>query len=635
MSDLPRHDDGRARHESIHARCVHPTGTFIKFEKTEIEQSIAARFEQQVARYPDRLAVKTGNYQLTYDALNRVSNRLARAILEQRGEGQEPIALLLSHGASVIVGLLGVLKAGKIHVPMDPSFPRTRIAYILEDSQAGLIVTDNENLLLANKLVQDKIQLINTDELDPFLSIQNPGLSTSPDDLVYILYTSGSTGQPKGVVENHRTLLHEIMNLTNEFHISADDRLTLLGSPSFSGSLRSIYGSLLNGAGLCSLNIREEGIGDLATWLIQEEITIYRSVATVFRHFASNLTDREKFPKLRLITVGGEPVYSGDVELYKTHFSQDCIFLNGLRITEAGSVRHYFVDKETQITGSIVPVGYALEETEVLLLDDDDRPVDLNQIGEIAVKSRYISLGYWRRPDLTKAKFLPDPEDGEERIYHTGDLGIMYPDGCLVHLGRKDFQVKIRGYRVEVTEIEAALLSLDDIKEAVVVARADSRGDQRLIAYLVPVEDSGPAVSMIRQSLVKALPDYMIPSDFVTMDALPLTPSSKIDRAALPDPSTSRPELDIPFVAPRTPEEDKLAKIWTGILELDEVGIHDNFFDLGGNSLMATQIMSQVTKKFNKNLPLAALLYAPTIEQLAVILRQPEKRTRRRTSRNW
>jgi acyl carrier protein len=269
-------------------------------------------------------------------------------------------------------------------------------------------------------------------------------------------------------------------------------------------------------------------------------------------------------------------------------------------------------------------VGYAIEDMEISLLDDDGRESGFNRLGEIAVRSRYLSPGYWRRPDLSAEKFLPDPNKGDKRVYLTGDLGRMLPDGCLCHLGRKDFQVKVRGHRIEVAEIEAALLRLDTIKEAIVVGRANQTGDKRLVGYVVSVGEPRPTVTTLRHALTKQLPDYMIPSAFVMLESLPLTPNGKVDRTALPELGNSRPELDTPFVAPRTPVEQKLAQIWTEILSLDSVGVHDNFFDLGGHSLAATRVVSQVIKQFQIEVELPSLFQSPTVAEMASVIAEHE-----------
>lgn len=405
---------------------------------------------------------------------------------------------------------------------------------------------------------------------------------------------------------------------TNDLHICPEDRLTLLTFAT-AQAIRNIFAALLNGAALFPLDVREQGVTHLAKWLIHEEITIYMSGSPLFRHFAESLTRVEKFPKLRLIRLGSESVSIRHVELYQRYFSPDCIFANALSNTESGTIRKYFICKEAWITGSVVPVGYEVDDKEILLLDGD-RKVGFNEVGEIVVKSRYLSPGYWQRPDLTKAAFVPSPDGGDERIYRTGDLGWLLPDDCLVRLGRKDSQVKIRGYRVETVEVERALLELDIFREAAVIAQEDQSGGRRLVAYVVPKRNPAPTVNALRRDLAKRLPDYMIPSIFMVLDTLPLAPNGKIDRRALPAPPSVRPELDTPFATPRTPVEELLAGIWANVLELDQIGIHDNFFGLGGDSLLASQVVSRVSDAFQVQLTVRSLFESPTVADMAAVI---------------
>jgi len=604
------------------SKCFHPNGRFLEFSREETDQSIPERFEKIAQKYPDRLAVKTKNHSLTYNVLNSTANRMAHTILSQRGRKNEPVALLMEHDAPVIAAILGALKAGKFYVPLDPSLPHLRVKYILEDLQASYIVTNNKNLPLAKSLAGTVIDLVNIDELDS-LPDGNPCIGIQPESLSWVIYTSGSTGKPKGVIQNHLNVLHFMMNYTNGLHICVDDRLTLLYSFSVNGGAHDIFAALLNGAALFPLDLKEDGFTHLCDWLIEERITIYHSVPTVFRQFVEGLTGQSEFPDIRIVHLGGEPVYKRELDYFKKLFSKDCILVNRLGSSETGSLRMYFANKETPISGNLVPVGYAVMDNEILLVDDTGKQIAGDE-GEIAVKTRYVSPGYWGRPDLTDAVFLPSPTGGEERIYRTGDLGRMLPDGCLLHLGRKDFFVKIRGYRIDIDEIEAALRECPSIKEAVVVARNNDSGDERLVAYLVPTVQPGPKVGELRRFLNEKLPDYMIPHDFVTLEAIPLTDTRKVDRKALPDPGTSRPELTTPYVAPRTPIEKELAKIWAEVLSTDEVGIHDDFFDLGGHSLSATRIISRVIATFELQLPVRALFDSPTVAAMSVVISSKE-----------
>jgi len=599
--------------ETIRAKCFHPTGTFVEFRKEEIEQSIPERFEKTVRLYPEQLALKARGCSLTYQALNQTANRIAHAILVQRGQGEKAVALLFDQGAPLSAALFGVLKAGKFYVLLNPSLPQARLNFMLEDSQSSLLVTSSEHLSLARGFDRKGLGLINVDDLDSSLATKNPGISISPIALTWISYTSGSTGQPKGVVQNHRNLLHLVMTQTNDLHICPQDRLLTLASAGGDTLL-----AVLNGAAIFPANIKQEGLASVGDWMIQEEITVYNSVPSVFRHFVNTLRGDETFSKLRLIRLTGESVYRRDVELYRKHFPKNCIIVNRLSSSEAPTFRQYFINHSTSITDSVVPVGYAVADNEILLLGDDGKEVDANEIGEIAVKSRHLSPGYWLNPDLTRAKFLPAPGEEEKRIYRTGDLGRMRPDGCLVYFGRKDFQVKIRGNRVELAEIERGLLSLGGFDEAAVVALKDPSGEQRLVAYLVPTNQTPVTVSALRRSLSEKLPDHMIPSAFVMLAALPC----KVDRQALPVPVQVRPELDIPFAAPRAPFEATVAGIWANTLGLDQVGIHDEFFDLGGHSLAAMRIVSQIIKTFHSELPVKALFESPTVADMALVIAQ-------------
>jgi amino acid adenylation domain-containing protein len=547
-----------------------PVNSFIEFRKQDIEQSIPDRFEEIVQKYPDRIAVKTGSRALTYYDLNRAANRVAGGLLKVRGAGTEPVALYLDHGANLIGAILGVLKAGKIYVYLDPTYPVKRIDDILRDSQAALIVTDNKNRDRLKESAPSSIVHLNIDDLDPSLSKGNPTVTTSPDALAWLLYTSGSTGRPKGVVHNHRNLLHNIMTYTNSMHICAQDRLSLLHSCNVITSVKNLLGALLNGAAVYPFNVRERGLQRLIAWMIEEGITVYHSVPSLFRHFCDAVTGEKKFPTLRLIALGSEPVTKRDVDQYKKHFSSDSILVNILGNTEMGTYRQYFVDKNTPIIRSIVPAGYAVEDKEIHLLDDAGREVIPGDIGEIAVKSRYLAVGYWRDPDATKASFIADPNGGDERLYLTGDLGRMATDGCLTYLGRKDFQVKIRGHRVDLAEVEMALLDYAAVKEAVVVAQDDPRKDKRVVAYVVPNETETPSWDQLRTFMELRLPDYMVPSAFVRLDRLPLSPDGKVDRQALPRPDHTGLDLEETFVAPRTPMERQIASIW-GEVQLGEI----------------------------------------------------------------
>jgi len=311
--------------------------------------------------------------------------------------------------------------------------------------------------------------------------------------------------------------------------------------------------------------------------------------------------------------------------MHRRYFAPDCPLVNKIGCTEVPAICVYLMNKEANIETHVVPVGFEEEGFRILLWDKAGNEVGVNQVGEMVIKSRYLSPGYWRQPELTRVTFLPDPEGGDERLYRMGDLGIRLPDGLILHLGRATSQVKIRGHRVEVAEIEMAMLSLDCIKEVAVAAQEDQYGDQILVGYMVPAKQPASSTSALRRELVQKLPDYMIPSAFVILDALPLTPTGKVDYRALPMPSTTRPDLDSTFKAPRNHTEHLLADIWEKVLGIDAIGVADNFFELGGNSLLAARLIVRTEKVFGKKIPLATIFQRPTVEKLARILNGEEQ----------
>jgi amino acid adenylation domain-containing protein len=597
---------------------MRPTNPFVEFRREDTEQSISDRFEQQARRYPQRLAVKAKDEKLTYDELNRISNRAAHAVLACCDQEDEPIALLFKQGMRLITASLGALKAGKAYVSVDLSLPRAKGTQILESVQARLLVTDSEHLSLARDLARGRSKVLNLDDADRTFPDENPGLSVSPDHIAYINYTSGSTGEPKGVVWNHRNELFGIRVKTNELHICPEDRVSLVRSNNV-GANRDMFLALLNGAALFPFDVHEQGVAHLGDWLLEEEITVYTCVATIFRHSVQSLNCNRIFPSIRLIHIGGEPLSKTDVELYKKHFSDECIFVSRYSLSETQAVSYYFIDKRTEITEERVPVGYPLEGNQLSLLDDDGKEVGLKQVGEIAVTSPYLALGYWHAAALTRSKFLPDSSGGSARTYLTGDLGYRLPDGCLVHVGRKDFQTKIKGHRVEISEVEMALLDIPGIKQAAVVAMQESGNERRLVAYVVQ-ENESPTFTQIRQLVKENLPGYMIPSSFMRLDILPLTASGKLDRQALPPFEESKDRVAKTVMGARTQVEAVVARIWKEVMKIDAVGIHDDFSALGGDSILAAQIVSRVNNVFPFKRPITTLFAAPTVALLAELV---------------
>jgi amino acid adenylation domain-containing protein len=593
------------------------------FPAEDIEQSIAERFEKQVAAYPERIAVQCGDTRLTYAELNAAANRLARAILETAGKS-ERVVLLYDQGAPVVVAVLAVLKAGKTYVPLDPTYPVARLSELLTDAEAGLVLTTDRHLSLGEQLVRaDSLALLNADSVNPDGPPDNLGLQISPDSLAYMLYTSGSTGRPKGVVQRHRNLLHFVRTYSNNLGITPQDRIAWLHSITFSASNMNVYPALLNGATLLPHDVKTRGVLELAALLRAERVTMCQCVPTVLRHFLASLSEGERFPALRVFELAGEPLFRRDVELFRRYLDPRCLLVNRLAFTEASVAAQHFIAAETGLNGNAIPVGRPVGNMEILVLDDQGHPVGPEQVGEITLRSQYLSPGYWRRPDLTNKAFSEENGSGK-RTYRTGDLGRLRADGLLEYAGRKDFRVKIRGYTIEVAEIEAALLGLGSVQQAVVAAREDRRGDQSLVAYAVPSAGARPTTAELRALLSARLPDYMIPSAFMLLDSLPVTSTGKVDRLALPTPPEPEGELPEGYTAPRTETERLLAEIWAEVFRLQRVGIHDDFFALGGHSLLAAQVVARVRQALEVDLPLSALFESPTVAELAGRVRGAE-----------
>lgn len=608
----------------IRDKCFHPSGRFVEFPLEDVALSIPARFEKIAAQYPHHLAVKASDQTLTYRDLNQAANRLAHSIIAQRGAAQETVALLMEHELPLFIAILGVLKAGKICLVLDPSFPKNRNAFVLQDSQASLLIADGENLSLAEQSTDKNCGVVSVEQLGRYGSSDNPGLPVSPQDLAFLIYTSGSTGEPKGVVQTHANLLHESLLYCNGLHICADDRLALLYSCSVSQGIKITFAALLNGATLCPFDIRKGGVIRVSDWLTRKEVTIFFSVPVLFHQFAATLTGQEHFPHLRIIQLGSDLVTPRELEAYQRHFSAHTILVIRFGATETGTVRRMYFDSASSLQEAQNAVGYAVEGAEVRLLDDAGAAVPVDSVGEIVVKGRYLSPGYWRRTDLIREKFVTDPNGGDQRSFYTGDLGRLRVDGCLYHLGRKDFQLKVRGYRVEAGEIESLLLAQPNVNEALVATcgSATSAAHDRLVAYIVAFEKPFPATSTLRKAVRDKLPAYMVPTDFIFLDSLPRTLNGKIKRAALPAPHGSRPDLEVAYIEPRSDIERLLAEIWAEVLAVDSVGIHDDFFELGGHSLAATRVLSRVLEKFRLDLPVSALFDAPTVARMADVVRR-------------
>ncbi len=603
--------------EAIRAKCFHPSGYFFEFPQEDVETSIPERFEKIARLYPNRIAVKINDRFVTYDELNKSANRVARALLEKLGRGNRPVIIFSEHDLTAVICSFAIWKAGKIVIAIEPSLPVDRAISTINDAQAEAILTTEKCLERASTVANGSIPVVSFDSLAADAPDENLELMIPSEVPAEIRYSSGSTGKPKGIVRSHRRLISSARSTINLAHICPDDRLLALIRLSY--GTRDLLTGLLSGAALFPYDIEEESIGNLVPLLKLEEITCYKSVPTVFRYLVGELGESAAFPSIRLIQLGGDVLYRNDLLSYKKYFSNECILMNRLSAGETGNLCVFFIDKNTEIDTAIVPVGYPIEDKRILLLDDAQNEVGVNQIGKIAVASRYLSSGYWNNSALTNEKFSDSKESGEVRMYVSGDLGQMLADGCLVYMGRKDDQVKIRGAKVEIGELEAVLSEHPEIRQSAVVAFDRSNGDKYLTAYVVCRSHPAPTVTDIHDYLRRKLPDYMIPSAFMFMESLPLI-NGKVDRKALPRPDDKRPELSTAFALPRNEIEKSLVGIWEEVLDVRPIGIHDRFFELGGHSLSASRVVSRIIQQFQLEIPLQSLFDSPTIADMAAVI---------------
>lgn len=589
---------------------------FQEFSLADVEQAIAARFAAVAARHSDKLAVSGREVSFTYAELDGVTNALAAELLERGGDGGEPIGVLVDQGPAFGVAFLAALKAGRVVVPLDPAHPAERLRLILGDARATELLCSPVHEPLARSLARDRRAIVlRPDRLASAASVQ--GMPQSPSSPVSLFYTSGSTGRPKGVVDTHRTVLHNVLRYTNQLRISPDDRLSLIQSPAFSGGLSSLFGALLNGASVHPFDFRAEGPTALARWLDDERVTIYHSVPAIFRALVGI---GRRLPSVRLVRLEGDQASPLDAERFKRHFERGSVLANGLGATECGLVRQFFVDHDSEITTPTLPVGYAVGGADVLVLVEDGREAEPGEIGEVVVRSGFLSPGYWGRPDLTAAAF-EDCQDGSGlRRYRTGDLGRMAADGCLEYLERRDAQAKVRGERIEIEGVEAALASTGLVREAAAATRPGTRGEPLLVAFLVPWAGAGLERGALRQELATTLPAASVPSEYLLVDRLPLTEHGKLDRVAL----RTLDGVPVPHAAAQVQARDaleqQLIELWQETLAVRAVGVRDEFLDLGGDSLAAATLLARVEQLYDVELPASLLASNGTIEALAAAI---------------
>ncbi len=591
-----------------------------------LEKTYVRHFEEQAARTPNAVAVRFQKQELTYAELNNRANQLAHH-LQSLGVGPETlVAVCLERSPELIAAFLGIWKAGGAYLALDRSYPNERLAYMLSDSRAQLLLT--RSIVLSDLKIEGFKVLCLDDEEEasriesaPTENLPDIG---SPENLAYVIYTSGSTGKPKGVEITQHALLNHNFAVARAYQLRPEDRVLQFSPVSFDISIEEIFPSLLHG---CTIVLRDDEVLSSTSRFMEfagrERLTVLNLPTAYWHELVDYLQTAFIPPSVRLVVIGGEKASDEAWRRWKFRVGESVKLINTYGPTETtviATMHAARLDDET------LPIGRALPNVEVVILDAQLKPVSVDETGDLYIGGLGVARGYLNRPELTAEKFIKNPlwkpdrstdQSKFPRLYKTGDMARMRPDGSIEFVGRADEQVKIRGFRIELGEIEAALRSHSSLKEAVVAAREDASGRKKLVAYFVPRADANPNVGELLTFLKTKVPPYMVPSAFVRLETLPMTPAGKVDRHALPEPGRERPDLGSQFVGPRTPMEEIIAQIWGQVLGLDSVGVDDNFFDLGGHSLLATQVIAQIRETLQMDTPLASLFMFPTVAALA------------------
>jgi amino acid adenylation domain-containing protein len=575
-------------------------------------------FEAQAARTPNVTAVVFGNETLTYGELERRANQLANHLLKLGASPDSLVGICLERGLGMVIGLLGILKAGAAYIPLDPAYPRDRIAFMVENAEVPLLLTQAR---LRESLPSTASRTVLIDSDWPEIarrSQESPALTLNPENRAYVIYTSGSTGKPKGVEIPHRAVVNFLTTMAERPGMTASDRLLAVTTLSFDIAGLEIYLPLTQGASLEIVSREVSTDGHLLLEkLAGSGTTVMQATPATWRMLLEAGWTGD--PRLKIL-IGGEAV------------SQK---LANQLLQRSASVWNVYGPTETTIWSTVskveagqsaVSIGRPIGNTEIFILDKMLQPVPIGVAGELYIGGDGLARGYLKRPELSAEKFIAHPLNpgAKARLYRTGDLVRYLPNGDIEFLGRIDHQVKIRGFRIELGEIEAVLRQHSGINETVVLVREDTPGDKRVVAYFVPTRDAAPTTAELRSFLKEKLPEYMLPSVFVTLKNMPLTPNGKVDRRALPAPDRAELASTGKFAAPKDAIESRLVRIWEAVLGVQPIGVTDNFFEIGGHSLVAVKLMHRIEQAFGRKLPIATLLQAPTIELLASILRQKE-----------
>lgn len=581
------------------------------------ESVIPEVFEKQAALHSGKVAIVGRNGQLTYSELDRAANQVAHATLQVVPGTGGIVAILMHHDAPLIATVLGVLKAAKTVIVLNTNHPVTRLSAIRLHAKVRTVIVDASYRGLALEAGFDAEDVLLFEATSTQPETKPICAPASPWDTAFLIFTSGSSGIPKGVIQPHRTVLHNVLRFSHGFGYQPADRVLLLGSLSWGQGISTTFVTLLNGATLYPYTLHELGFVDLASWITIHAITVYISSASVFRHFTSTLDEGTRFPSVRLVRLASETVMRGDVESFRHHFLEPCIFANTYSATETGNITQYLIDSHTPLPEGVLPAGKPALGMRVLLLDDHGEPVLNEQLGHVVVETEFAAAGYWNDPSLTAAHFQSAANGTDVCRVFTGDLGRWTSDGMLMVVGKNDHHLKVRGNKIQCAEVEAILSAYPAITAAAVGTRDGNENDPKLVAYLVATNEETLSPQALRHWLAQKLPDYAIPSHFMVVQSLPLNTNGKLDRLQLDALEGAELSSAAEFVEPRSEVEKEIVAVWEALLRR-KIGVHDNFFDAGGHSLLAAQALARIPGA--SGLTMREFFAAPTPAQLAVRL---------------
>lgn len=600
------------------------------YTRDELLQNYWVYVAQTVDRYQEKPFIVTTNGAQTFGQTNRLANAIY-AVLQTlptvRGVG---VALFIQDPRIVVAGMMGVLKAGGYFVPLDVNFPEASLKAMIEIAELRIILTTGQFVQKAIALAGSQASVVNLDELAHDQVIAEPEVSYQPDDIVQILFTSGSTGQPKGAIEDYRYLMRAVhLNLAiietgTDFPMDTNDRHVQLSSFTFSGQHRRVFTGLVNGSSIYYYDLKADGMAGLPGWIRDNRLTVYQSTPTVFRSFAATLKPDEQFPSITKLSIGGEKRFHEDIGLIRQHFPNVQKLRMGFAATETQRVSTAVYPIDQEFSQDLLPSGRVLSDLKVYIWDEDGQELPPGEQGEIVVYGNALARGYINNPELTKARFIQDDKNPGWQYYKTGDLGKLLSDGHLLHLGRVDNMVKIKGVRIELDAIDKHLLTYPGVTLAASRAFEDARGNKRLASYFVPEQGIEIPISDLREHLAERLPRHLLPHYLVRLDEMPLTGNGKLARNRLPLPQMIRPPLANPFEPAKNELETTLLRIWEEQIGISGIGVTDDFFEVGGDSLIGVLLFVRIEEELGKSLPVSVLLTAGTIRQQAALIARGE-----------